>query len=83
MKNSSPFLDPRDASEGVKTFFSEGVSLFSNQTPPFIFQCHSLKVCSLCRTCCIYFPASSWLPCSFQFVCVYKRTFLPLSLLYD
>ena len=31
MKNSLPFLDPQDASKGVKTF-SEGVSLFSNQT---------------------------------------------------
>ena len=39
MKNSLPFLDPQDASKGVKTF-SEGVSLFSNQTPVFLFKCH-------------------------------------------
>ncbi len=32
MKNSLPFLDHQDASEGVKAF-SEGVNLFSNQTP--------------------------------------------------
>ena len=41
MKNSLPLLDPQDASEGVRTF-SEGVSLFANQAPVFLFKCHGL-----------------------------------------
>ncbi len=69
-KNSLPFLDPQDASEGVKTF-SEGVSLFSNQTPVFLFKCHHLgkSVHYAGWTSCIYFPASSWRTLFFS-VCI-------------
>ena len=73
MKNSLPFLDPQDASEGVKTF-SEGVSLFSNQTPVFLFKCHRLGtfvhyaglVVGLYIS-----PHQVGIPCSFQFVQMY------------
>ncbi len=81
MKNSLPFLDPQDAFEGVKAF-SEGVSLFSNQNPVFMFKCHrhrlgkSVHYAGLV----VYFPASSWRTLFFS-VCIFVQcTFLPLSL---
>ena len=74
MENSLPFLDPKDASEGVKTF-SEGVRLFSNQTPVFLFKCHHLKA---------YYAGQVGVSCSFQFVHLNKLMYFPSTLfIYD
>ncbi len=71
MKNSLPFLDPQDAPEGVKTF-SEGVRLFSNLTPLFLFKCHRLKDKSVHYAGLVVYisPHPVGVPCSFQFVFV-------------
>ena len=79
MKNSLPFLDPQDASEGVKTFF-EGVNLFSNQTPVFLFKYHRLGKSVHYERLVYISPHQVGVPCSCQLVYLYKWTFLPLSL---
>ena len=77
MKNCLPFLDPPDASEGVKTFF-EGVSLFSNQTPVFLFKYHRLGK-SVHYAGLVYFPTSSWRTFFFS-ACIFVQMYFPTTL---
>ncbi len=85
MTNSLPFIDPQDASEGVKTF-SEGVNLFSNQNPVFNF-CLNVTVLKSV----FIMPDLSYnyifthqvgVPCSFS-VCIFVHVLSFHSLSYD
>ncbi len=80
MKNSVPFLDPQDASEGVKTF-SEGVSFFLIKLQYFCLNVtvsgslfimpHLLYI--------IYFRESSWRTLFFL-VCIFLQMYFPSTL---